>query len=210
MGLSLLRNEARRHFGGQESAAGLEKRLLHGVSGVGGGGTKGLPLLANPERPDRNTVSVGMLVDRYLAEEIPERYSTGPSYRSYIEKWIEPKWQEYALAVMKSMAVEQCLGSLPLALKTRHHVRGIMRVVFQCALRWELITRNPIDLVRVKGAPSGRAFPGFCSPRISRACSENSSSRFGPWFRSPAVGLRASEIVALQWGDFDWKLLTLR
>jgi hypothetical protein len=107
---------------------------------------KGLPLLANPDHPSRNSVSVGMLVGRYLAEELPERYSTGRSYRSYIEKWVEPKWKEYSLTEVKTLAVEQWLAALPLAPKSRRHLRGIMRVIFQCAVRWELISRNLIDL----------------------------------------------------------------
>ena len=121
------------------------------------GGTEGIAAVGQPDHSGRNTISVGMLVGRYLAEELPERYSTGRSYRSYIEKWVEPKWKEYALAEVRSLAVEQWLAALPLAPKSRRHLRGITRVIFQCAVRWELVSRNPIDLVRVNQSDADSA-----------------------------------------------------
>jgi integrase len=171
---------------------------------------KGLPLLANPDHPNRNTISVGMLSGRYLAEEIPERYSTGRSYKSYIKKWIEPKWKEYALGEVKSLAVEQWLVSLPLAPKSRRHIRGIMRVIFQCAVRWELISKNPIDLVRVKGGTKRTRIPRVLRPEaFARLLRELKQPYRTMVLIAGGLGLRVSEIVPLQWGDFNWKLLTL-
>jgi integrase len=171
---------------------------------------KGLPLLANPDQPGRNEVSVGMLLGRYLAEELPQRYSTGRSYRSYIEKRIEPKWKEYALAEVKTLAVEQWINSLPLAGKSRRHVRGIMRVIFQCAVRWELISKNPIDLVRVKGGTKRMRIPRVLEPEeFSHLLRELEQPYRTMVLIAGGLGLRASEIVALQWGDFDWRLLIL-
>jgi integrase len=171
---------------------------------------KGLLLLANPDDPDRNTISVGMLVGRYLAEEIPERYSTRRSYRSYIEKWIEPKWKDYAIGAIKSLAVEIWLSSLPLAPKSRRHIRGIMRVIFQCAVRWELIGKNPIDLVRIRGGTKRTRIPRVLRPEaFARLLRELKQPHRTMVLIAGGLGLRVSEIVALQWGDFDWELLTL-
>ena len=58
--------------------------------------------------------------------------------------------------------MEKWLESLPLALKSRRHVRGIMRVLFQCAVRWEL-TGN-MDLVRVKGGTKRLRIPRVLRP----------------------------------------------
>jgi integrase len=170
----------------------------------------GLPLQANPDHPGGNTVSVGMLLGRYLAQELPERYSTARSYRSYIEKWIEPKWKDYALREVKSLAVEDWPASLPLAPKSRRHVRGIMRVVFQCAVRWELIDRNPIDMVRVKGGTKRVRIPRVLRPEDFPHLLQQLKQPYRTMVLiAGGLGLRVSEIVALQWGDFDWKLLTL-
>lgn len=171
---------------------------------------KGLLLLANPDHPGRNTVSVGALVGRYLAEELPARYSTAKSYRCYLKTWIEPKWREYALGEVKSLAVEKWLESLPLAPKSRRHIKGIMRVVFQCAVRWELINRNPMDLVRVKGGTKRMRIPRVLAPGQIPRLVENLEQPYRTMVLIAAgLGLRVSEIVALQWGDFCWERLTL-
>lgn len=171
---------------------------------------KGLPLLANPDHPGRNTISVGMLLGRYLAEELPERYSTARSYQCYLHRWIEPKWKDYALGEVKSLAVERWLASLPLAPKSRRHVRGIMRVVFQCAMRWELIGKNPIVLVRVKGGTKRMRIPQVLRPEdFPRLLHELKQPYRTMVLVAGGLGLRVSEIVALRWGDFDWERLTL-
>jgi integrase len=50
------------------------------------------------------------------------------------------------------MAMEQWLRDLPLAPKSKTHVRGIMHLVFKCAEQWGIIEhgKNPVSLVRVK------------------------------------------------------------
>src|SRR2546425_881235 len=43
---------------------------------------------------------------------------------------------------------QQRLRSLQLAPKTRSHIRGLMHLLYQHAIRWELTSLNPISLVR--------------------------------------------------------------
>jgi integrase len=114
------------------------------------------------------------------------------------------------MSAVKPIAVEDWLRNLTPAPKTKSHVRSLMHTIFQCAERWELIDRNPIKLLRVKGGtkrlktPRGRAPDQFHS--------------LLPLIREPyrtmvliagCLGLRVSEIVGLQWGDFDFPGLTL-
>jgi integrase len=49
--------------------------------------------------------------------------------------------------------VEQWLKGLDLAPRTRGHLHNLMRVLWNCAMRWELteIGENPMKLVRVRG-----------------------------------------------------------
>jgi hypothetical protein len=48
---------------------------------------------------------------------------------------------------MKPMAMEQWLHDLPLAPKSKTHVRGIMHLVFKCAERWGIVElgKNPVS-----------------------------------------------------------------
>jgi integrase len=154
--------------------------------------------------------TVGALIARYEKEEMPERYSTRASYRTFIDGYIRPRWAETALASVKPMAVEDWLKHLKLAPKTRGHIRGLMSTIFRCAHRWELIESNPMELVRVKDA----------SKRLERPSVLTTEEFYDllAQFREPyrtmvliagCLGLRAGEIMGLQWGDFDLEKSTL-
>jgi excisionase family DNA binding protein len=131
----------------------------------------------------------GAVISRYEQEEMPERYSTEAAYRSYINNQIRPRWANTRMTAIKPMAVEDWLRNLALAPKTRSHARSLMHTIFQPTERWELIDRNPIKLVRVKG---GQAPQNASGPRArtvplvaavdSGAVPDNGADRrlFGP------------------------------
>ena len=96
-------------------------------------------------------ITVGGLVEKYIKEELPQRYSTQRSYLAVLQRWIKPKWGEYQLSQVKAVAVEQWLRSLELAPKTKVHIRNLMHLLYENARRWELVDRNPIELVRQSG-----------------------------------------------------------
>ena len=111
---------------------------------------------------------------------------------------------------VKPMAVEGWLKQLELAPKTQGHIKGLMSTIFKCAQRWELIESNPLKLVRVKDV----------SKRLERPTVLTVEEFLGllAQIREPyrtmvliagCLGLRASEIVGLQWSDFDFGKLTL-
>jgi integrase len=83
-----------------------------------------------------------------------------------------------------------------------------MHLLYQHARRWELATVNPIELVR----QSGRRL------RIPRVLTADEIrlvlAELVEPFRTMVLvaiclGLRISEILGLQWGDFDWEGLTV-
>ena len=53
----------------------------------------------NAEKPMHHlgTMTFGGLCDRYIAEELPERYSTRKSYLSNINLHIKPRWGDYLI-----------------------------------------------------------------------------------------------------------------
>ena len=171
-----------------------------------------LLLKVNSEPPHAGAVTFAALVDRYVEEELPERFSTRISYLSVVNMHIRPKWADFPLDKVKPMAVEKWLRDLPLAPKSRANARSIMHLIFKCAERWELIEigKNPIALVRVKGCTKR-----LTTPRVLTAVE---FAGLLPYLKEPyrtmvivaqCLGLRVSEIVALQWGDFDFHNLTL-
>jgi integrase len=171
-----------------------------------------LKLNSEAPRAELETPNFGALIDKFVEEEMSERYSTRKSYESMLKNHIRPKWGDYPLDRFKPMPVEQWLRQLELAPKSKAHVRSLMHLIFTCAERWCLIEmgKNPMALVRVKD----------CTKRLKRprVLTEEQFYALLPHLKEPyrtmvivaqCLGLRVSEIMALQWGDFDFEERTL-
>lgn len=111
-----------------------------------------LLLSINAENPNAGVVPFGALIDRNLAEELPDRHSTSRGYQCWLKNHIRPKWGEYPIDQIKPLAVEQWLKGLDLAPKSKGHLKNQMRILFNCAMRWDLVPyqANPMGLVWVK------------------------------------------------------------
>src|SRR5712692_5688972 len=171
-------------------------------------------LTVNPENPKGQVVTFGGLLDRYVTEELPYlRHSTGESYASYIKNHVKPRWGTLPIAAVKPYAVERWLGSLDLAGKSKGQIHNVMRVAFNCAMRWELIevSANPMKLVRVRGVSKRQAEPRVLTiEECHRLLGEIDEEPFRTMvILDMATGLRCSELLALKWCDFDWENLTL-
>jgi integrase len=168
---------------------------------------EGLRLTVNRDNPGAQ-VTFAALVDRYIREKLPERYVTASKYCSWITHHIKPQWGDYPIAKVKPVLVEEWISGLDLAPKSKGHIRSMMHILFQWAMRWELIDLqiNPMSLVHVKGSSKRLREPitltvdqfhhllKFVAEPFRRMC-----------VVAMCLGLRASELVGLQWGDFDWK-----
>ena len=148
-------------------------------------------------------ITIGVLIERYIELELPERYSTQRSYLAVLRRWIGPKWGEYLLINVKAIAVEQWLRSLALAPKTKVHIRNLMHLLYENARRWELVDRNPIELVRQGGRRL--SIPRVLQlDEVLRLLAELKEPYCTMVLVAACLGLRVSEIIGLQWGDFDW------
>ena len=154
-------------------------------------------------------VSVGALMDHYVEHELPERrHSTQQSHSSNLNRWIRPRWGDSLLEQVKPLAVEEWLRSLALAPKTKVNLRGLFHLIYEHARRWELTDRNPIDLVRQRGGR--RCIPRVLTPGEIRLLLAQLVEPYHTMVLVAAcLALRASEIMGLQWRDFNWEDLTV-
>jgi integrase len=105
------------------------------------------------------------------------------------------------------MEVEQWLRSLPFA-EDEGQSEGLFHLVYQHGRRWELTDVNPIDLVRQRGGR--RSIPSVLSVHDIRLVLEELTEPYRTMLLvAVCLGLRASEIMGLQWGDFNWGDLTV-
>ena len=172
--------------------------------------TQALLLRLNEESPraEVEAATFGALLDRYVEKELSERYSTRKSHLSNIRVHIRPRWGEYPVDKMKPMAMEQWLHDLPLAPKSKTHVRGIMHLVFKCAERWGIVElgKNSVSLVRVKNASKRLKRPRVLDVaeyfELLKHLDEPHRTMV---LVAQCLGLRVSEILGLQWGDFSFE-----
>ena len=172
--------------------------------------TQALLLRLNEESPraEVEAATFGALLDRYVEKELSERYSTRKSYLSNIRVHIRPRWGEYPVDKLKPMAMEQWLRDLSLAPKSKTHIRGIMHLVFKCAERWGIIElgKNPVSLVRVKNASKRLKRPRVLDVaeyfELLKHLDEPHRTMV---LVAQCLGLRVSEILGLQWGDFSFE-----
>ena len=169
---------------------------------------EGFRLQVNASKPAQE-VSFGALVDRYVREKLPRRYSTASKYRSWLIHHVKPKWGNVPIRRVKPLLVEEWLSSLVLAPKSKGHVRSIMHILFNWAMKWELIEidrMNPMSLVRVEGSSKRLREPRILSVKEFRQLLEQLKEPFRTMcIVAACLGLRASEVVGLQWGDFNWR-----
>jgi integrase len=167
-----------------------------------------LLLRINVDNPNAGVVTFGAVIERYLAEELPERHSTARSYRSWLANHIKPKWGEYPLQQIKPLAVEQWLKGLDLAPKSKGHLKNQMRIVFNCAMRWELLPyqANPMGFVRVRDVSKRVRQSVVLTIDQFRQVLEHIPEPYRTMcVVAGCLGLRISEVLGLQWRDFNWE-----
>ena len=163
------------------------------------------------------------LIEHYRAREMrmdnhdKKAYSTKKRNESYLRKWIVPRWGEYRLGDIKSVAVEEWLESLsndagknegkPLAGGTKVKIRNIMSAIFRHGMRHEFLPRveaaNPLRYVRQSGKrqsiPMALEIEQF--QRLFEALQQRERTMV---LLDCGSGLRCGELIGLQWWDIDF------
>jgi integrase len=128
-------------------------------------------------------------------------------YESWLNNHIIPRWGDCQLVELQARPVELWLQSLSLAPKSRVHVRGLIRALWDYAMwRGDIPTeRNPMELVRIKSATRRKRQP--------RSLTVTEFQQFIVQLQEPVrtialvcvcFGLRISECLGLRWSDVDW------
>jgi integrase len=156
---------------------------------------------------DTRAITVNSLTAFYRAEKMPQRYSTRRGYERWLRNYVLPKWGEQPITEMQARPIELWLQTLNLAPKSKAHVRGMLRVLWDYAMwRSDVATqRNPVELVTVRGATKRTREP--------RNLTVEEFRKFVQELEEPirtiallcvCLGLRISECLALKWQDINW------
>lgn len=171
-----------------------------------------LRMKINAENPQQSfhSVTVATLIDRFMQEYAPKRCRllTQKVYRSLFENHIRPRWGKENVTHVKTIGVENWLEGYPHSRQIKSHVRNLMHTLFQAAIRWEMIERNPIDLVRQ--SRKRLKTPRVLTPLEFQALLAELAEPYGTMVITIAcLGLRVCELIGLQWADIDFENLTV-
>jgi integrase len=139
---------------------------------------------------------------------MPTRIDTKRTYEAWIRNHIIPRWGDCAITALEPRPVELWISSLTLAPKSKAHIRGLLRNLWDFAT-WSgdvpTARRNPMELVRIKDASKRTHTP--------RSLTVEEFQQFAHHLAEPfhtmallccCLGLRISECLALKWSDVDW------
>jgi len=158
-------------------------------------------------KPVKTVPMVSILVEQYKVERMSTRASTSHSVKAWLKNHIVPKWGESPITDLQARPVDLWLKFLPLAPKSRVHIRGVIRELWEYAMYREDVElqRNPMELVRIKGATKRLRKPRSLTVEEFQSFLAHLDGAF----RTMALvcisfGLRISECLALKWSDVDW------
>jgi len=139
-------------------------------------------------------------------------YSTVSSYLSVI-KQVRVRWGTTHITRMKPLAVQEWLKQMDAAPKTKGHVKAIMHRLYEKAMLWELVEwqRNPMQLVEVKGISKRRKRPIVLTVEHFYQILELLPQPYRTMMVvAQCTGLRAEEVLALEWQDIDFENLSMK
>jgi integrase len=159
--------------------------------------------------------TVAELIAHYRLKELAgesqghKAFSTRAAYECYLKAWIAPRWGDHRLDQVKAVAVEDWLGSIERARGTKAKIRNLMSALFQHALRYEWLDRNPIKLVR-QSAKREKVPEILELAELQKLLGKLAVRERTLVLLDAATGLRVSELLALRWDDIDFENLEIR
>jgi integrase len=161
---------------------------------------------------NEKSATVTNLIAHYRDEKMPKRPETRRGYEKWFRNHIEPKWGGCVLVELQAKPVELWLNELPLAPKSKGHIRGLLSTLWNYAMwRGDIPTQvNPIDLVTVKGVSKRKKKSRSMTVEEFQVFVESlSEPKRTIAFVQVCFGARISEALGLKWSDIDWQNRTL-
>ena len=139
-------------------------------------------------------------------------YSTVVSYFSVIKR-VRAKWGTTRITRMKPMLIQAWLRELQIAPKTKGHTKAVMYRLFEKAMLWEMVEwqRNPMELVEIKGVSKRQKRPIILTVEQYFQILELLPEPYRTMVVvAQCTGLRAEEVLALEWEDINFETLSVK
>src|ERR1700733_9969427 len=158
------------------------------------------------------TIHYRGLVHQPSSIKFLESYSTVTSYLSVIKR-VREKWGATRITRMKPVQVQDWLKTMDAAPKTKGHFKAVMHRLYEKAMLWEIVEwqRNPMELVEVKGISKRQKKPIVLTVEQYYQILELLPQPYRTMvIVAQCTGLRAEEVLALEWQDIDFENLSMK
>ena len=154
-----------------------------------------------------------LTVDAYLTRWLSDvakptvRTSTYEGYERKVRLHVTPELGRVALAKLGPRELSKLYGTLlakGLAPATVQYVHAILHRALDQAMRWNLIARNPVELVDAP-RPERHEVTALSAEQVSKLLATAAGDRHEALYVVAVTGgLRLGEILGLRWADLDW------
>lgn len=150
----------------------------------------------------------GAYLERWLTEAARPRIAvaTADMYRYFLDKYVLPTLGPTQLAKLTPLDVQglyNALGAKGLSPAYVRRIHGMLHSALRQAVRWELIPRNPSDLVTL---PKGKKpeMHAMSMTEVARFIEAATTDRhYVLWAFLVETGARPGEALALRWKEVD-------
>lgn len=157
-------------------------------------------------------VTVGeLLVDFIELSEKTKEASTVRGYRGVVKAHLKPQFGDIRVRDLTPQMIRSWITGLQLTAKTVRNILTPLRLVLEQAVNDDIIDRNPLEkvvltqLLDKKTSQSRFEVDPLSRDEISLLLSKATGQVRNLFQFALFSGLRTSELMALQWGDIDWK-----
>lgn len=164
--------------------------------------------------PDSKNATLGSKASNKLVSKALDEFmqssrrrlekSTLRDYHSAVEFHLKPEFGDKRIIDVTATNIKMWIGGLTISAKRINNILIPLRTVFEDAYSDGVIDKNPVSRVKNLTVRTEEPQP-FTKDEIDRILKELPEQgvnliQFAVW-----TGLRTSELIALEWGDIDWK-----
>lgn len=149
----------------------------------------------------------GELVEEWWAARSPElKDNSLLAYRHILRNHLLPRFQAWSITDIRPQHIERFKGDLlrTLAPATVTQYLNLLRQIFNTAIRWHWLHRNPVSAIPMpKGHTAER---DFLTPDEARQLIRSAKTEWRAFFHFALVGgMRVNELLAARWAYLDWE-----
>jgi len=169
-------------------------------------------------QPEAVAMTFKQVVEHYRKIELDldadserKTFKTKHVYDNNLHVHILPRWGEYRLRDITSVAVERWLERLELAGSTKAKLKYVMSDVYQHAIRYGWLRNNENPLLAVRQSAKREYIPETLEAHEFRALMLLLPQKVRTMgIICATTGLRISEVLGLKWSDLDGSKLQMK